>query len=257
MNSTNPPGSLKHILCLGVILVVLLFNWVSLASECQNNTLCNGDFEQHLKFWQSTHNVKLTDGLSDKGILVSHDYKNSDIYQTINGLFHAGKSYRVTAWCLADIGEQCGLFFGDANRLENPAPYEHTAGQTLWGTGNWQQLSVQLTLNHEERMDVYVYSKILGSAVIYDDVRLEEVHTYPLKVVKTGNGTGTVTGMGIDCGSDCQGNYPDGTILHFKAIPDKFSTFRGWLVNGKPFNEAIPVGETVTVTAIFEKESQH
>jgi hypothetical protein len=222
--------------------------------DCQENTLCNGDFEQHLVSWQNTQNVTFTTGRSGQGIQVAYDHANSDIYQLINGVFEPGKSYRVTAWCLAEVGEQCRLFFGDANTLQNPTPYEHEAKQILWGNGRWQQLSVGLTLNHEERMDVYLYSKIPGSTVTYDDVNIEEVSTYTLTVVKTGAGTGTVTGNGIDCGSDCSKQCFEGIILNLRAIPDAGSTFAGWLVNGHPITGALQIDETVIVTAIFEKK---
>jgi hypothetical protein len=257
MNSKKFLFFSKPILC-PLLGVLLLCSWISVATSgninCQENTVCNGNFENNLNFWQSIDNIKSIVGRSGQGILVAYDNENSDIYQSIHGVFLPGKSYRVTAWCLAEVGEQCGLFFGDANTLQNPTPYEHKASQFLWGTGIWQQLSVALTLNHEERLDLYLYSKVPGTAVIYDDVSIEEVCTYPLIVIKTGTGAGTVIGNGIECGSDCSKQYPEGMILNLMAIPDSDSTFAGWLVNGSPVIEPIQVGEGVRVTAIFDKK---
>jgi len=49
-----------------------------------------------------------------------------------------------------------------------------------------------------------------------------------LQVNKGGTGGGTVTGDQIDCGSDCEGTYTDGTDVVLSASPDGTSTFAGW-----------------------------
>jgi hypothetical protein len=53
---------------------------------------------------------------------------------------------------------------------------------------------------------------------------------YPLTVVPTGSGTGTVTAApaGIDCGSDCAEDYPAGEQVRLTADPADGSTFAGW-----------------------------
>jgi hypothetical protein len=222
---------------------------------CPDRTLCNGDFAYGLAYWQHTANVSLTAGRSGQGVEVRYDGANSDLSQLLAGVFEGGRAYRVSVWCLAEVGEQCGLFLGDANRLHNPIPYEHEISRFVEGTGVWQRLTGTLTLRHADRVDVYLYSKVPGSRVIYDDVEIEEVSTYRLTVVKTGSGTGLITGSGIDCGPDCTEYYLDGTVLNLKAIPDGESRFAGWFVNGKPVSGMIPVTEEVTVTAIFETHS--
>ena len=52
--------------------------------------------------------------------------------------------------------------------------------------------------------------------------------SYALTVSKTGTGNGTVTGPGIDCGSDCTENYTSGTSVTLSATADTGSSFAGW-----------------------------
>lgn len=49
-----------------------------------------------------------------------------------------------------------------------------------------------------------------------------------LVVSKLGNGTGTVTGTGISCGSDCSETYSPGTTVTLTASAGTGSTFTGW-----------------------------
>ncbi|ESQ14028.1 MAG: hypothetical protein N838_13090 [Thiohalocapsa sp. PB-PSB1] len=53
---------------------------------------------------------------------------------------------------------------------------------------------------------------------------------YRLSVTKSGSGTGTVESSpaGINCGSDCSEDYPDGTSVTLTATPLGGSTFGGW-----------------------------
>jgi hypothetical protein len=57
---------------------------------------------------------------------------------------------------------------------------------------------------------------------------------YMLTVTKSGTGSGTVTSTpaGIDCGSDCTGQYDQGTEVVLTASPDTGSTFGGWSGGG-------------------------
>lgn len=51
---------------------------------------------------------------------------------------------------------------------------------------------------------------------------------YALTVSKAGTGSGTVTGLGINCGSDCSEVYAAGTQVTLTAAPTSGSTFAGW-----------------------------
>ena len=56
------------------------------------------------------------------------------------------------------------------------------------------------------------------------------VPTYDLTVTKIGTGEGTVSSnpAGINCGSDCTENYPEGTSVTLTATPDSSFVFAGW-----------------------------
>jgi hypothetical protein len=49
-----------------------------------------------------------------------------------------------------------------------------------------------------------------------------------LTVTPAGNGLGTVTGPGINCGSDCREQYEAGTPVTLIATPQAGATFAGW-----------------------------
>lgn len=51
---------------------------------------------------------------------------------------------------------------------------------------------------------------------------------YQLSASKTGAGTGTVSGNGIDCGATCTVNLDAGTAVNLTATPDTGSVFTGW-----------------------------
>ena len=60
------------------------------------------------------------------------------------------------------------------------------------------------------------------------NVTAASIPTYPLTVTKAGTGSGTVTGAGITCGSDCTELYTYGTIVTLVATPSAGSSFTGW-----------------------------
>jgi hypothetical protein len=51
---------------------------------------------------------------------------------------------------------------------------------------------------------------------------------YPLTVTKTGSGSGSVAGGGIDCGTTCTREYDDGTEVTLTATAAPGSRFTGW-----------------------------
>lgn len=53
---------------------------------------------------------------------------------------------------------------------------------------------------------------------------------FPLAVTKSGVGTGSVTSSpaGIDCGADCNENYPPGSVVTLTATPSIESRFNAW-----------------------------
>jgi len=83
-----------------------------------------------------------------------------------------------------------------------------------------------------------------------------------LTVSKGGAGGGTVTSDpgGIDCGSDCQEPYEDGTTVTLTAAPDPGSTFGGWS-GGGACGMALLCQVTMngdrSVTATFDVQATH
>ena len=54
------------------------------------------------------------------------------------------------------------------------------------------------------------------------------VPNYTLTVAKSGSGSGTVSGTGLDCGSSCSVSVPSGTLVNLTAVAALYSNFSGW-----------------------------
>lgn len=79
---------------------------------------------------------------------------------------------------------------------------------------------------------------------------------FTLTVVKTGNGTGNVSGMGLDCGGSCAVNLPTGSMPYLTATPDANMGFGGWsgACSGglAPACEGFTMNANQTVTVEFD-----
>lgn len=75
-----------------------------------------------------------------------------------------------------------------------------------------------------------------------------------LKVQLSGTGSGTVTGSGITCGSDCSETYSSVTSVTLTATPSSGSTFIGWVGGGCTGTGTctLTVDSAKTVAAFFD-----
>ena len=78
--------------------------------------------------------------------------------------------------------------------------------------------------------DVRIYNRALSVSEVSDLYALgsSDTSTYILTVTKQGTGSGTVTGIGINCGSDCAETQNQGTSITLTASPVAGSIFQGW-----------------------------
>jgi uncharacterized repeat protein (TIGR01451 family) len=80
---------------------------------------------------------------------------------------------------------------------------------------------------------------------------------FTVTVVKTGNGTGTLSGTGLACGTTCTISLPVGTSPSFLATPDTNMGLGGWggyCAGGglAPACDAPPISSNQTVTVEFD-----
>ena len=109
---------------------------------------------------------------------------------------------------------------------KNPRSYE-------WGpfTGHVSVSKLNPIFSYGASVDLndgshcYGGDKTLNSYTISCTV---PVVNYTLSVKKSGAGTGTVSGTGISCGSDCSETVETGTSITLDATPSSGSTFGGW-----------------------------
>jgi DNA-binding beta-propeller fold protein YncE len=79
-----------------------------------------------------------------------------------------------------------------------------------------------------------------------------------LEVSKSGTGSGTVTSSpaGIDCGSECEAKFPEGTIVTLTASAAMHSIFTGWSgctpLSGHPDECEVTMSEAHSVSATFK-----
>ena len=78
--------------------------------------------------------------------------------------------------------------------------------------------------------------------------------TRTLTVSTSGNGTVASNPVGINCGSDCIEDYPDGNMVFLIATPAAGSTFRGWSgsCSGNDTVCSVTMNATRSVNAIFD-----
>lgn len=79
------------------------------------------------------------------------------------------------------------------------------------------------------------------------------VTEYELIVNPEGTGNGSVTGTGIDCGSDCNEQYAENTQVTLKANPASNSIFEGWrgACLGTAETCVVPMNQAREVIAVF------
>ena len=88
-----------------------------------------------------------------------------------------------------------------------------------------------------------------------DDVTLPPRVPFDLTVIRTGSGTGTVTGAGINCGGDCLENVPGGTSVTLTASASTGSSFTGWTGSCSGLGSCVvTVNAATTVVANFTLE---
>lgn len=104
-------------------------------------------------------------------------------------------------------------------------------GETL-RSSDWIDVVNMETVNQTIRF-VVKSSTAADSAVEISDIELSRM-TPPavtgsyLAVASIGDGNGTVSVSGVDCGAGCSNYYPSGTIATITATPAIGSTFAGW-----------------------------
>ena len=74
-----------------------------------------------------------------------------------------------------------------------------------------------------------------------------------LSVQRSGDGAGTVSGPGIDCGSDCAERYEPGTVVTLTATPGADSSFVHWegACSGSMTTCTVTMDDATSVTARF------
>jgi PKD repeat protein len=109
---------------------------------------------------------------------------------------------------------------------------------------------------------VFPCNTILGFCQPLDDTsyRIEDVPppNFTLTVKKSGNGSGTVTGQGVNCGPTCSAAYKSGILVTLTPTPAQGSTFGGWSgcdsVSGNKCS--VKMNSNRTITANFNRTLQ-
>ena len=130
-------------------------------------------------------------------------------------------------------------------------------------SGLGQQTSATVNNLPTDGSQVYVtLSYKIGGVWDHDDYVYTAANTsttYPLTVIRTGTGTGTVMSAptGIDCGSTCSASYAENTVVTLTATPATGSTLTGWSGAGCSGTGTctVTLTQAKTVTATFDTSS--
>lgn len=146
----------------------------------QNRVVYKEDFEdKQLSGKILSNHVSLTKGKTGTGLKVSHLDKSENWgvrAVQMDEVFKAGKTYQASVWCKANKGEECMIALVDDTKANNTKEYENKFESVAAGTGDWQKITtLKKPMSHDEYMSVYVYSRVLGASVTYDDILVEEV----------------------------------------------------------------------------------
>ncbi len=149
----------------------------------------------------------------------------------------------------------------------NPEP--NIAGYRIYyGTesGNYTQLMVMGKMNSATVRGLlvgqtYYFAVTACDAKGYEGEYSNEVsktvgqENNALNILKTGTGSGAVTGSGIDCGNSCQEQYGPGTVVTLTASPDANSSFGGWSGGGCSGTApcTVPMNSNRSVVALFNR----
>ena len=112
------------------------------------------------------------------------------------------------------IGTQTGKYSWD---MDAGRKSQATVGNLVEGTRYFFSVT---SYTADKRESDYSNEVSYGGAVDPKKVRLT--------VGKLGNGSGDVSGTGINCGSDCSESMIAGTLIRLTATPTKGSAFGGW-----------------------------
>ncbi|QTA82016.1 HYR domain-containing protein [Desulfonema limicola] len=142
-----------------------------------------------------------------------------------------------------DCGTDCDQDYDQGTEITLTAVPESGSNFTGWtgggctGTGN-----CIVTLNAAETVTA--------------TFEITTVPQHTLTLTKDGTGTGKVSSepAGIDCGTDCNQNYDQGTEITLTAVPESGSNFTGWTGGGctGTGNCIVTLNAAETVTATFE-----
>jgi hypothetical protein len=114
------------------------------------------------------------------------------------------------------------------------------------GTYNWNVSHAGANVKICVYSNTYTYPSVSDCSDDYFTI----IRMPLLMVTKTGTGFGTVTGPGIDCGSDCSESFVYGTGITLTATPDAGYVFGGW--SGDCSTDGyVMIDDNKTCTAIF------
>ena len=155
---------------------------------------------------------------------------------TVNSVPYANGTYSITEYISNQRGGDC----------QNAGPYNCTStGSAPLGQNSYLSTESQLKTSFNthaaycgggsiQSVTIMLPDSISGAGIAPDGRSFSfqmtraaaTPTTYALTVATSGSGT--VTGTGINCGSDCTESYADGTSVTLTATPSDGSYFFGW-----------------------------
>ncbi len=153
----------------------------------------------------------------------------------------------------ATLNESTTFTVSGSNLTENTAFWiDQCEGVTQLSGGTDTQRQFQCTPSWSiGTKDAVVKDYSGGNVLLVFEVNVNQKHG--LTISKTGTGQGSVTGQGINCGSDCSEQYDNNTQVALTANPNAASNFTSWsgACSGSSPSCQVTMTQTQNVTATF------
>jgi len=181
-----------------------------------------------------------------------------------NGVLDAGEPPRANTTIfirdetLADAG-QGGFFSTSSDANGQYISISHNTGPfTIWSAipSGWEQTTPvrgEGFVMYDTNITSSTETLTVNFGFFDPSQQVSKTPTYLLTATKTGTGKGSITGQGLDCGSDCTEEFQADTKVTLNANPDTLSTFAGWsgACSGSTSPCYVTMTQAQTVTAKF------
>ena len=153
-------------------LILIFITIEAEGNKCPRDYCLDFEYSEGLGLWKS-------DGTAPT-IINGQAYNRSDsvqipasdrsiIYKQLGPSF-TGERFKFTVWCKAPLATSCRIYVGTLETGLNPPIADSPRTMVRAGTGNWESLELNFTLQNDEDLYVFLYSEGEKNALLFSDL---------------------------------------------------------------------------------------